>query len=60
MRIPETQAARTEVLEAFTLASAGDQIGTELEHGLRGVAHLESLLPAGRISDRQPTDERQP
>jgi hypothetical protein len=26
MRIPETQAARTEVLEAFTWASADDQI----------------------------------
>ena len=37
MRILETQAVRAEVLEAFTWASADDQIGTELEHGLRGV-----------------------
>jgi hypothetical protein len=37
MRILETQAARAEVLEAFTWVSADDQIGTELEHGPRGV-----------------------
>ena len=37
MRILETQAARAEVLEVFTWASADDQIGTELEHGLRVV-----------------------
>ena len=36
MRIVETEATPAEVLEAFTWASADDQIGTELEHGPRG------------------------
>jgi len=45
MRILETQTARAEVLEAFTWASADDQIGTELEHGLRGaVARVYDIL----------------
>jgi hypothetical protein len=33
MRIVETEATPAEVLEAFTWATADDQIGTELEHG---------------------------
>ena len=36
MRIVETEATPTEVLEAFTWATADDQIGTELEHRPRG------------------------
>lgn len=35
MRITETKATPAEVLEAFTWATADDQIGTELEHGPR-------------------------
>jgi hypothetical protein len=38
MRIVETEATPAEVLEAFTWATADDQIGTELEHRPRGVA----------------------
>ena len=38
MQIVETEAMRTEVLEAFTWATADDQIGTELEHRPRGAA----------------------
>jgi hypothetical protein len=37
MRIVETKAIAGEVLEAFTWATADDQIGTELEHRPRGV-----------------------
>ena len=37
MRIAETGATPGEVLEAFTWATADDQIGTELEHRPRGV-----------------------
>jgi hypothetical protein len=37
MSIMETEATPTEVLEAFTWATADDQIGTELEHRPRGV-----------------------
>ena len=37
MRILETGATPAEVLEAFTWATADDQIGTELERGPRGV-----------------------
>jgi len=37
MRIVKTEATPAEVLEAFTWATADDQIGTELEHGPRGV-----------------------
>ena len=37
MRIMETAATPAEVLEAFTWATADDQIGTELEHRPRGV-----------------------
>jgi hypothetical protein len=37
MQILETEATSAEVLEAFTWATADDQIGTELEHGPRGV-----------------------
>ena len=33
MRIVETEATLAEVLEAFTWATADDQIGTELELG---------------------------
>jgi len=45
MRIVETEATPAEVLEAFTWASADDQIGTELEHGPRGaVARVYEIL----------------
>ena len=37
VRIVETEATAAEVLEAFTLATADDHIGTELEHRPRGV-----------------------
>jgi len=37
MRLLETGATSAEVLEAFTWTTADDQIGTELEHGPRGV-----------------------
>jgi len=37
IRIVETGATPGEVLEAFTWATADDQIGTELEHRPRGV-----------------------
>jgi hypothetical protein len=37
MRIVETEATPAEVLEAFTWATADDQIGTELEHRPHGV-----------------------
>jgi hypothetical protein len=36
MRIMDTEATPAEVLEAFTWATADDQIGTELEHRPRG------------------------
>ena len=36
MRIVDTNATVQEVLEAFTWATADDQIGTELEQGPRG------------------------
>ena len=45
MSIVETEATSTEVLEAFTWATADDQIGTELEHGPRGaVARVYEIL----------------
>src|SRR6516162_8053280 len=45
MRILETKATPTEVLEAFTWATADDQIGTELEHRPRGiVARVYDIL----------------
>ena len=45
MRIVETEATPAEVLEAFTWATADDQIGTELEHGPRGaVAQVYEIL----------------
>ena len=37
-RILATGATPTEVLEAFTWATADEQIGTELRHGRSGVA----------------------
>ncbi len=45
MRIVETEATQAEVLEAFTWATADDQIGTELEHGpLGAVARVYEIL----------------
>ena len=45
MRIMETEATPAEVLEAFTWATADDQIGTELEHRPRGaVAQVYDIL----------------
>ena len=40
MRIVETEATQAEVLEAFTWATADDQIATELGHRPRGVVAL--------------------
>jgi hypothetical protein len=40
MRIVETEPTPTQVLEAFTWATADDQIGTELEHRPRGAVAL--------------------
>ena len=43
--IVETEATPAEVLEAFTRATADDQIGTELEHRPRGgVARVYDIL----------------
>jgi hypothetical protein len=45
VRIAETEATPAEVLEAFTWATADDQIGTELEHRPRGVvAQIYDIL----------------
>ena len=45
MRVVETEATAAEVLEAFTWATADDQIGTELEHRPRGaVARVYEIL----------------
>jgi hypothetical protein len=45
MRIVETAATPSEVLEAFTWVTADDQIGTELEHRPRGaVAQVFDIL----------------
>jgi hypothetical protein len=45
MRIVETEATPAEVLEAFTWATADDQIGTELEHRPRcAVARAYEIL----------------
>ena len=45
MRIMETAATPAEVLEAFTWATADDQIGTELEHRPRAVvARIYDIL----------------
>jgi len=45
IKIVETEATPAEVLEAFTWATADDQIGTELEHGPRGaVARVYEIL----------------
>ena len=52
MRIVETEATPAEVLEAFTWATADDQIGTELEHGPRGVV--------ARVYDIRKREEPEP
>ena len=45
LRIVETDATPAEALEAFTWATADDQIGTELERGPRGaVARVYEIL----------------
>ena len=55
MRIVETEATPAEVLEAFTWATADDQIGTELDHRPRGVvARVYDIL---RREEPEP-DER--
>jgi hypothetical protein len=56
MRIIETEATPAEVLEAFTWATADDQIGTELEHGPRGVvARVYDIL---KREEPEPDDRR--
>ena len=51
MRIVETGATRTEVLEAFTWATADDQIGTELERAPRGVVARVFAILADEMPD---------
>ena len=56
MSIGETEATPAEVLEAFTWATADDQIGTELEHGARGVvARVYDIL---KREDSEPDERR--
>ena len=56
MRIVETEATPAEVLEAFTWATADDQIGTELEHRPRGrVALVYEIL---KREEPQPDERR--
>jgi hypothetical protein len=53
MRIVDTNATVEEVLEAFTWATADDQIGTELEQGSRGaVTRVYEIL-----KQEEPEDE---
>jgi hypothetical protein len=56
LRIVETQATSAEVPEAFTWATADDQIGTELEHRPRGrVALVYEIL---KREEPQPDERR--
>lgn len=56
MRIIETEATSAEVLEALSWATADDQIGTELEHGPRGVvARVYDIL---RREEPEPDERR--
>ena len=56
MRIVETEATPAEVLEAFTWATADDQIGTELDHRPRGVvARVYDIL---RREEPEPDERR--
>ena len=56
MRIVETEATPAEVLEAFTWATADDQIGTELEHRPRGVAaRVYDIL---KLEEPEPDERR--
>ena len=56
MRIVETEATPAEVLEAFTWATADDQIGTELEHRPLGrVALVYEIL---KREEPQPDERR--
>jgi hypothetical protein len=55
MRIIETGATPAEVLEAFTWATADDQIGTELDRGPRGVvAEVYDIL---KLEEPEPEDQ---
>lgn len=55
MRIVETEATAAEVLEAYTRATADDQIGTELERAPSGaIARIYKIL---KDEEPQP-DER--
>jgi hypothetical protein len=55
LRVVETAATPVEVLEAFTWATANDQIGTELEHRPRGaVARVYEI----RKREEPETNER--
>jgi hypothetical protein len=56
MSIVETQATSAEVLEAFTWATADDQIGTELQHRPLGrVARVYEIL---KREEPQPDERR--
>ena len=56
MSINETEATPAEVLEAFTWATADDQIGTELEHRARGVvARVYDIL---KREESEPEERR--
>jgi hypothetical protein len=65
VRIVETEASAVEVLEAFTWATADDQIGTELERAPRGaVARVYEILkeeePEPDERREAPPGDRQP
>jgi hypothetical protein len=56
LRIVETEATAAEVLEAYTWATADDQIGTELERAPRGaVARVYEIL---KEEEPGPDEER--
>ena len=56
VRIVETEATAAEVLEAFTLATADDHIGTELENRPRGVvARVYDIL---KREESEPDERR--
>jgi hypothetical protein len=56
MRIVEIEATAAEVLEAYTWATADDQIGTELERAPRGaVAQVYAIL---KNAEPEPDERR--
>ena len=57
MRIAETEATPAEVLEAFTWATADDQIGTELEHGRAAPSPGSMKSSSARNRNRTSADD---